>query len=105
MKFYAVLAACVALLCSTAVSQTPAVAYSHQELVLLAKQMREELGQRAATSWSFTCGVTRFGSARLHSNSAHGTLSSMPRVGPIATPHSRPWTCCASLQLVAQETP
>ena len=44
MKFCAVLAACVglSLLCSTAVSQTSAVAYSRQQLLELAKQMREE---------------------------------------------------------------
>ena len=44
MKFCGVLAACVglSLLCSTAVSQTSAVAYSRQQLLELAKQMREE---------------------------------------------------------------
>jgi mannose-6-phosphate isomerase-like protein (cupin superfamily) len=44
MKICAVLAACVglSLICSTAVSQTSAVAYSRQELLQLAKQMREE---------------------------------------------------------------
>ena len=44
-KLYAVLAAGVVLplLCSTAVSQTPAVAYSRQELVQLADQMREQM--------------------------------------------------------------
>jgi hypothetical protein len=48
MKFCAVLAACVglSLLCSTAVSQTSAVAYSRQELLELAKQMREEANGR-----------------------------------------------------------
>jgi mannose-6-phosphate isomerase-like protein (cupin superfamily) len=44
-KFYAVLTAAVVLplLCSTAVSQAPAVAYSRQELVQLADQMREQM--------------------------------------------------------------
>ena len=43
-KFCAVLAACMglSLLCSTAVSETSAVAYSRQQLLELAKQMREE---------------------------------------------------------------
>jgi mannose-6-phosphate isomerase-like protein (cupin superfamily) len=45
MKFCALLAACVGLplLCSTAVCQTPAVAYSRQELVQLADQMHEQM--------------------------------------------------------------
>ena len=44
MKFCGVLTACMglSLLCSTAVSQTSAVAYSRQQLLELAKQMREE---------------------------------------------------------------
>ena len=44
-KFHAVLASAVVLplLCSTAVSQTPAVAYSRQELVQLADQMHEQM--------------------------------------------------------------
>jgi len=44
MKFRALLAVCLGLplLCSTAVCQTSAVAYSQKELLQLAKQMREQ---------------------------------------------------------------
>lgn len=50
MKFCAVLAACMglSLLCSTAMSQTSAAAHTRQELLQLAKQMREQANPQAS---------------------------------------------------------